>query len=481
MDQPSSESLPALAVDLDGSLIKTDLLWESATRYLATNPLRALLLPAMLASGRAQLKSALAENTQLDVTTLPYRQDVLAWLQKEKSLGRRIVLATASDSRFANAIAEHLGIFDEVIASNGIINLRGEVKREALVSRFGERGFDYVGNDHIDLEVWKSARRAIIVSPPAGLAEKAAKITTVENIFEAAKPNTFALWARALRLHQWLKNLLIFIPLVTAHRFSEFDLLFNASLAFLAFGLCASSVYLLNDLIDSQDDRLHRSKCNRPFASGDLSILQGWLAVPIPLLIAAAITLVALPVHFTLALTCYYGLTLAYTFKLKRVLLLDVVTLAGLYTLRIIAGAFAIGVPLSFWLLSFSMFIFMSIALIKRYTELLDARQRGVTTMLGRGYRPDDLEMVASLGAAAGYLSVLVLALYIQDPVSLTLYHSPQWIWGACPILLFWVSRSWMLAHRGQMHDDPMVFAFKDRVSLVCGALFMLSFALARY
>ncbi len=480
MPTHNHESSPALAVDLDGSLIKTDLLWESATRYLAKNPLRALLLPAMLGKGRAQLKAQLAESTELDVTTLPYREDVLAWLRQEKAQGRHIVLATASDARLATAISDHLEIFDEVIASDGAVNLRGEAKREALVSRFGERGFDYVGDTDIDLDVWKSARHAIIVSPPAGLAEKAARITTVEKVFETAKPNTFALWARALRLHQWLKNLLVFIPLVTAHRFSESGLLFNALLAFLAFGLCASSVYLLNDLIDSQDDRQHRSKRKRPFASGDLSILHGWMAVPIPLLVALAITLTSLSAHFAFALMCYYALTLAYTFKLKRVLLLDVVTLAGLYTLRIIAGAFAISVPLSFWLLSFSMFIFMSIALIKRYTELLDARQRGVTAMLGRGYRPDDLEMVASLGAAAGYLSVLVLALYIQDPVSLTLYHSPQWIWGACPILLYWVSRSWMLAHRGQMHDDPMVFAFKDRVSLICGALFMLAFTMAR-
>ncbi|PTU31986.1 UbiA family prenyltransferase [Stenotrophobium rhamnosiphilum] len=480
MPTPNSKSSLVLAVDLDGSLIKTDLLWESATRYLASNPLRAFLLPGMLRSGRAQLKSTLVENTQLDVTTLPYRQDVLDWLRAEKAKGRRLVLATASDHRLATAISEHLGIFDEVLATNGTINLSGEAKREALVSRYGERGFDYVGNDHIDLKVWKSAQNAIIVSPPKGLAEKAAKIATVEHIFEDVKPNTFALWARALRLHQWLKNLLVFIPLAAAHRFSEIDLISQSLLAFIAFGLCASSVYLLNDLIDSQDDRQHRSKRNRPFASGDLSILHGWFAVPIPLLIAVAITLTSLSEHFALALLCYYGLTLAYTFKLKRVLLLDVVTLAGLYTLRIIAGAFAIGVPLSFWLLSFSMFIFMSIALIKRYTELLDARQRGVSTMLGRGYRPDDLQMVASLGAAAGYLSVLVLALYIQDPVSLTLYRSPQWIWGACPILLYWVSRSWMLAHRGQMHDDPMVFAFKDRVSLICGALFMLAFAMAR-
>lgn len=480
MPTHNHESSPALAVDLDGSLIKTDLLWESTTRYLAGNPLRALLLPSMLGAGRAQLKSRLAQSTQLDVTTLPYHEDVLAWLRAEKTKGRHIVLATASDAQLATAISDHLEIFDEVIASDGNTNLRGEAKRKALVSRFGERGFDYVGDTTIDLDVWKSARSAIIVEPSAGLAEKAAKITTVERVFETPKRSPLALWAKALRVHQWLKNLLVFVPLAAAHRFGNLDSLLSALLAFFAFGLCASSVYLLNDLIDSQDDRQHRSKRKRPFASGDLSILHGWMAVPIPLLIALAITLTCLSKHFAITLMCYYALTLAYTFKLKRVLLLDVVTLAGLYTLRIIAGAFAIGVPLSFWLLSFSMFIFMSIALIKRYTELLDARQRGVTTMLGRGYRPDDLEMVASLGAAAGYLAVLVLALYIQDPVSLVLYHSPQWIWGACPILLYWVSRSWMLAHRGQMHDDPMVFAFKDRVSLVCGALFMLAFALAR-
>lgn len=480
MPTHSSESLSVLAVDLDGSLIKTDLLWESTTSYLAGNPLRIFRLPILLASGRAQLKSALAQQTTLDASSLPYRTDVLDWLRQEKARGRWLVLATASDKTLANAVSEHLGIFDEVIASDGTVNLRGEIKREELVRRFGEHRFDYVGNDDCDLAVWKSAKQAIIVSPSANLQAKAEKITTVAKVFHLPKTNTFALWARALRLHQWLKNLLVFIPLLTAHRFNDTSLLAQALLAFLAFGLCASSVYLLNDLIDVQDDRKHRSKYKRPFASGDLSILHGWLAIPVPLLAAFAITISSLSINFGLALLAYYGLTLAYTFKLKRVLMLDVVTLSGLYTLRIVAGALAINVTLSVWLLSFSMFIFTSIALVKRYIELLDAKQRGITSMLGRGYHPDDAEMVASLGAAAGYLSVMVLALYIQDPVTLNLYSTPQWIWGACPILLFWVSRCWMLAHRGQMHDDPMVFAFKDRVSLFCGVLFLATFALAR-
>lgn len=479
MPTHNGESLPVLAVDLDGSLIKTDLLWETTTLYLSSNPLRVLRLPLLMASGRAQLKSTLAQHTTLDASSLPYREDVLEWLRNEKKQGRRLVLATASDSQLARAVAEHLGIFEEVIASDGTVNLRGETKRQALVQRFGERGFDYVGNDETDLQVWKSAGHAVIVSSSALLEEKAAMVTTVGKVFDVPKPSKLV-WARALRLHQWLKNLLVFIPLLTAHRLNDTHLLIKASLAFLAFGLCASSVYLLNDLIDVQDDRKHRNKRKRPFASGDLSVLQGWLAVPVPLAAALLIAVTCLPIHFGLALLAYYLLTLAYTFKLKRVLMLDVVTLAGLYTLRIIAGALAVGVTLSMWLLSFSMFIFISLALVKRYTEVLDAKQRGITTMLGRGYHPDDAEMVSSLGAAAGYLSVMVLALYIQDPAILNLYSSPQWIWGACPILLFWVSRCWMLAHRGQMHDDPMVFAFKDRVSILCGVLFLAAFALAR-
>lgn len=480
MPTHNGESIPVLAVDLDGSLIKTDLLWESATSYLAGNPLRALRLPALIASGRPQLKATLAKNTRLDASSLPYREDVLEWLRNEKAQGRRLVLATASNKDQAQAVAEHLGIFEEVIATEGTVNLRGEAKRQALVERFGERGFDYLGDTDIDLEVWKSAGHAVVVPSYKGIEAKAAKVTTVAKVFDIPKTNSLKLWARALRLHQWLKNLLVFVPLMTAHRFGDTHLAVQALLAFLAFGLCASSVYLLNDLIDVQDDRKHRSKRKRPFASGDLSILHGWLAVPIPLLAAIAIALGALPVNFGLALLAYYTLTLAYTFRLKRVLMLDVVTLAGLYTLRIIAGALAVNITLSMWLLSFSMFIFVSLALVKRYTEVLDAKQRGITSMLGRGYHPDDAEMVSSLGAAAGYLSVMVLALYIQDPATLNLYSSPQWIWGACPILLFWVSRCWMLAHRGLMHDDPMVFAFKDRVSILCGILFLATFALAR-
>jgi 4-hydroxybenzoate polyprenyltransferase/phosphoserine phosphatase len=479
MPTHNSEASPVLAVDLDGSLIKTDLLWESLTQHLTANPLRALMLPALLAAGRAQLKARLAQTSEIDIAALPYRQDVLTWLHEQKAQGRKLVLATASDQRWAEEISDHLKIFDEIIASDGVTNFRGEAKRQALVERFGERGFDYVGNDTTDLAVWKSAREAILVSPSTALVQQAAQVSTVGKVFQHPK-NTLASWARALRLHQWLKNGLLFVPLLTAHRFNDLGLVLQGLMAFLAFGLCASSVYLLNDLIDVQDDRRHRSKKKRPFASGDLSIALGWTAVPIPLIAAMLISVYALPSTFGWTLATYYGMTLAYTFKLKRVMMLDVLTLAGLYTLRIIAGAFAIGVPLSFWLLSFSMFIFMSIALVKRYTELQDARQRGITAMKGRGYRSDDLEMVASLGASSGYLAVLVLALFIQDPVTLKMYSSPQWIWAACPILMFWISRCWMIAHRGQMHDDPMVFAFKDRVSLFCGVLFLATFALAR-
>ncbi len=281
------------------------------------------------------------------------------------------------------------------------------------------------------------------------------------------------MWAKALRFHQWMKNLLIFVPLLASHQLSQTELLLNGIYAFLFFGLCASSVYLLNDLMDLTNDRHHYSKRHRPFASGSLSIKSGLFAIPILLLAAFVGALWLLPWQFSLALMFYYSLTVTYSLSLKKMMVVDVITLSLLYTFRIIAGTFAFGVSLTFWMLAFSMFMFLSLALVKRYTELYELKKQGKTEKTrGRGYYPADLEMLSSLGAASGYLSVMVLALYIQEQEIISLYSHPKIIWLACPLLLFWISRTWLLTHRGVMHDDPIVFAIKDRVSLITGALF---------
>ena len=286
---------------------------------------------------------------------------------------------------------------------------------------------------------------------------------------------------KAMRLHQWMKNLLVFVPLMAAHQYADVQRDVLALMAFVVFSLTASSVYLLNDLVDVQDDRHHTRKRNRPFASGALSLITGWVAWPVLLLVAATLSVFFMPVLFSVSLGIYFVLTVAYSLHLKQLAVVDVLTLAALYTLRIIAGAAAIDVAMSFWLLLFSMFIFLSLALIKRYSELKVARDAGKTGALrGRGYEAEDLELVSSLGGSAGFIAVLVLALYIQDGQAAHLYATPQVIWLACPVMLFWISRAWLIAHRGRMHDDPIVFALKDKVSWGVGVFMVAVLALAR-
>jgi 4-hydroxybenzoate polyprenyltransferase len=379
----------------------------------------------------------------------------------------------------ADQVSRHLGLFDEVLATSATLNLKAGAKRDALVSRYGERGFDYVGNDWPDVPVWRAAAQAHVVSRSPRLIAAARAQGNLGRTLDDGKPPLAVALLQAMRPHQWMKNLLVFVPLLAAHRYGHAASVLQAMLAFVVFGLTASSVYLLNDLVDVADDRHHVRKRSRPFAAGHLGLVQGWLAWPLLLALAFMLAGVGLPWPFMASLAAYFVLTVTYSLQLKQVPVVDVLTLAALYTLRIVAGAVA--VPLSFWLLSFSMFLFLSLALIKRYSELRAARAAGQHTALrGRGYEPQDLELVSSLGGSAGYCAVLVLALYIHDLNTARLYATPTLIWLACPLLLFWISRAWLIAHRGHMHDDPIVFALKDRVSWAVAALFALAFALAR-
>ncbi len=476
----SAQPLP-LVVDLDGTLIKTDLLAETASSFLLAQPFHFYALPLWLIQGKSVLKTRLAQSTCIDAAVLPYNQDLLAWLREEKAKGRRIVLATASHSLLADRVATHLGLFDDVLSTDDSSNLKGAAKREALVGRYGERGFDYVGDDWPDVPVWGSAAQAHVVSRSPRLIAAARAQGNLGRTLVDGKPTPAAALLKAMRLHQWVKNLLVLIPLLAAHRYGDVASVWRALLAFLVFGLAASSVYLLNDLVDLNDDRNHPRKRQRPLAAGHLGLVAGWLAWPALALLSFALSILALPWLFTVSLAFYLVTTLAYSMRLKRIPMVDVMTLALLYTLRIIAGAAAIAVPLSFWLLSFSMFIFLSLALVKRYSELKATGNAGPGIRLrGRDYGVQDLELVAILGASAGYTAVLVLALYIQDSHTAALYASPEFIWLACPLMLFWVSRTWLITHRGQMHDDPIVFAIKDRVSWAVAFLVALVFVLAK-
>ncbi|MFJ3485195.1 UbiA family prenyltransferase [Pseudomonas sp. NPDC090202] len=473
------EAMPPLVVDLDGTLLRSDLLMETGMAFIRSQPLKVFKLLGWLLKGKAALKEGLALETGIDVSVLPYDPQVIELIKTEKSSGRMIVLATASHVSLADRIAEHLGLFDLVMASNSQRNLSGDNKRDLLVAHFGEGGFDYIGNSKDDLPVWSASRQAYVVNPDPGVEHRVRAMVHVE---PTLRTHTASLrdWRKALRLHQWLKNLLIFVPLLASHRFTQFELVRDGVFAFFCFGLCASSVYILNDLLDLCDDRHHKSKCQRPFASGRLSIKAGLLLVPALLAVAFGAALLLLPWQFSAVMAAYYATTLAYSLYLKRLMAMDVIVLAMLYTARIIAGVAAFSLTLTFWILAFSMFVFLSLAMVKRYAELRDARVREVNTLTrGRGYYPGDLDMIASLGASSGYLAVMVLALYIQDARTTELYVTPHVIWLACPLLLFWVTRVWMLTHRGQMNEDPVVFAIRDRTSQLIGAVFLLMFWIA--
>lgn len=471
-------SLP-LVVDLDGTLLQSDLLMETAMTFIRSHPLHIYKLFGWLLKGKAALKEGLALSTQIDVTVLPYDPQVIELIQAERAAGRMIVLATASHDSLAKRIAEHLQLFDLVVASNADRNLSAHKKRDLLVGHYGQNGFDYLGNSMDDLPIWDAAREAIVVNPLSGVEKKAKAQGNVKNVIYSNTPSLRD-WRKALRMHQWMKNALIFVPLLAAHQFGRPDLLLNGVLAFLFFGLCASSVYVLNDLLDLADDRHHQSKRKRPFASGKLSIKSGLIIVPVLLIAAFVGSGLLLPWQFSAVLAAYYGLTLAYSLSLKRQMVLDVIVLAMLYTARILAGAAAFSLPLTFWILAFSMFMFLSLALVKRYAELREARAKDLMDKArGRGYYPGDLDMIAALGASSGHLAVMVLALYIHEGSTVAMYGHPHVIWLTCPLLLFWITRVWMLTHRGLMNDDPVVFAIRDRMSQVIGALFVLVFWIA--
>jgi 4-hydroxybenzoate polyprenyltransferase/phosphoserine phosphatase len=462
-----------IAVDLDGTLIRTDMLVESVSQFLINNPFQFLKLFMWLLRGKAILKAELAKSVMLDPSVLPYNADLLIWLHAEKQSGRRLVLATASHRLLAEQVAQHLHLFDEVLATEGNTNLKSTAKAHALIDRFGEGGFDYVGNDWPDLQVWAKAHTVHVVDAPASLLSRAKSQGNVGQVFNSDMSSKLVAMLKAMRLHQWLKNLLVFVPLMAAHQYADASRDMLALMAFVIFSLTASSVYLLNDLVDVQDDRHHARKRHRPFASGALGLIMGWAAWPALLLVAVVLSALLMPVLFSVTLGIYFVLTVAYSLQLKQLAVVDVLTLAALYTLRIIAGAAAIDVAVSFWLLLFSMFIFLSLALIKRFSELKVARNAGKNGALrGRGYQSDDLELVSSLGGSSGFIAVLVFALYIQDSQAAHLNAMPQLIWLACPVMLFWISRAWLIAHRGQMHDDPIVFALKDKISWGVG-LFM--------
>jgi 4-hydroxybenzoate polyprenyltransferase len=403
------------------------------------------------------------KRTPFDAAALPFRPELLQWLRDQHAAGRRLILLSSGDPRFAAGISDALELFDETLCITGSGSV-AEQRRRTLVDRFGERNFDYVGSEAADLPVWEAARAAVVIGDES-LAERVRSMTEVVQCF--AKPKaTLRTWIKAIRLYQWVKNALIFMPALLAHEIANPAIMLTTLMAFVSFGCCASSVYLVNDLFDLAADRAHPRKRKRPFAAGLLSVPSGFLVAA--LLIAAAVALaIRVGMPYVLVLVGYYILTWAYSLRLKRTALLDVMILAGLYTVRIIAGSAATGIEPSFWLLALSVFMFLSLGFVKRYAELNDARKAGKIDGHTRGYSPADLPLILSLGTTAGYTAIVVIALYINSDNSLALYHHHKTLWLVCPLLLYWISRVWLLTSRGQMHDDPVVFALKDSVSFV--------------
>ena len=479
-------ALPVLCVDLDGTLVKSDTLHDSALAVARHHPLALLKLPSWLLQGKAALKRHLAATVKLDVAHLPYNRELLQYLQQQHAIGRPIYLATAADADTANRVAAHLGLFTGVLASDGQLNLAGKNKLAAFRSQFGDN-FTYIGNALPDLPLLQSCRQPMVANPTSALrvALRKARVIPARTFSETVSP--LKAWPKAIRLHQWAKNVLIFLPLLLAHNWT-LGLLAGAALAFLSFGLCASATYIVNDLLDLEADRQHPKKRRRPFASGDLSALSGvavvilflatslGLALLVPHLIAT-ISPGANPLRphqFVLWLGIYLVTTLAYSLRLKRTPLVDVIVLSGLYTIRIIAGSAATGVIVSTWLAGFSIFFFLSLAFVKRFAELENLRERGGSTAGGRGYQVTDIEQLRSFGTASGYASVVVLTLYISNLDAAELYRHSNRLWLLVPVLLLWISRLWLIASRGQLDEDPVIYAVTDSRSLFLGVLVIL-------
>lgn len=500
----TAASPTVLFVDLDNTLIKTDLLHESLIKAAKQCPLKLLAALPTLSHGRAAFKNAIAEITTPDCESIPYRPEVIELLEEQVKMGASLVLATASPRRWADAVAGHLGVFDDVIATEQDRNLKGDEKLNAIHDYAVQHGYEswgYVGDSKADIPIFAAAGHSYLVtgSPSLEVSVRrmaAGKVTVI--------PQPRFMWravVKAMRPHQWAKNILVCVPMVLAHAFTWSQGL-SALLAWICFSCVASSVYVLNDLLDVESDRRHPRKCRRPFAAATLPVTAGLFLMAGLLTIGGTLAVFALPAKFVLLLAAYWVLTTLYSVWIKSKLILDVMALAGLYTLRVIAGGAAVDVPVSEWLMAFSMFFFTSLAFAKRYAELsrlaLESQQKHGDDSLhstpdsafaestdkndrphGRSYRVEDIGMIESLGPTSGYLSVLVLALYINGPQVAALYRNGWALWYICPALLYWITRLWFVAKRHKLSEDPVIFALRDRTSLLTGLVVSILMAIA--
>ena len=463
--------------DVDGTLINTDLLIESVCAMVKRQPWKAFALPFWMLRGKAFLKARVADHASIEPSTLPYNMEFVEFLRSESEKGREIYLTSASEERFVAAIADYLGFVRGVVATGRGENLKGAAKALAIRAHCGGESFAYAGDNRADLLVWREATEGVLVNTSARVERSARKLTSVIRVFRVSKAGLVT-YLKAVRLHQWLKNVLVFVPLVAAHRWKSWEAVTAAVAMFFAFGLMASGTYVINDLLDLPSDRRHPSKRRRPIAAGQLPLATAaMIAVVLMLLGAISATLVS--TRAALVLGTYLVSTIAYSLYLKPFVIVDALMLAGLYTLRIIGGVIAIAVTPSVWLLAFSGFLFLSLGLLKRCAELDGMAQLNQPAAHGRGYRVSDDPTLRMMGVASGYIAVLVTALYIDSSMAAAQYRTPEALWLICPLLLYWVSRMWIKTARREMHDDPLVYSAKDLTSWIVFAAMALAWIVA--
>ncbi len=460
-----------IAVDLDGTLFRTDLLFECVLRLVRQKPWLLPLIPFWLVRGKGYLKRRVFEGITLNYSLLPVNEPLVAWLREEKTHGRPVLLATAAHEQLAVQAVAHLDLFDAVLGSDDRNNLKGPAKAAAL-QRMCESGFAYAGNSAADFAVWKLSKQAIVVDAGAGVRARAERVANVTKVFERPRNGLHSL-LRSLRPYQWVKNILIFVPAFTSHEGVRWPILLESTLAFIAFSLCASGTYIVNDLLDLEEDRAHAAKKFRPFASGECSISAGVALAAVCFIAGMSVAFASSP-RLALIILVYIGIAAAYSVRIKSVFLLDVLTLAILYTMRVIVGHVVTGIPFSVWLLSFAFFLFLSLAFSKRAAELLKVQNRDEAIVPGRGYRSGDLQIITTAGMCSGFLSSLVFALYINSESVTLLYRHPAFLWGILPLLLYYILRLWIICGRGELDDDPILYTAKSPSTYYIAALVLL-------
>lgn len=473
------ESCDPILVDLDGTLILTDSLHEMLTILIKTQPYAIFKLIKIYFSGKAKFKQYVFEQVDYDAERVPYRDELVEYIKHEKQNGRKIYLATAAYHGIAEKTADFLQCFDGVLATDSDINLKGINKLKAIQQNFG-REFIYAGDNKADIHIWRDAKGAIVVGNHVKkLSKKVEKLHIP--VIKQMQNTTVGLstWLRALRIHQWLKNILLFIPLLLAFQFDDSHKIWLTMVAFISFSLGASATYILNDLWDLENDRAHPNKKLRPFASGALSIAQGVKASAI-LLFCACLSAIYVSWSYFGAFLLYLVITTLYSFRIKKIILLDIIVLSVLYTLRIIAGGIVTNINLSYSLLAFSILIFLSLATVKRCAELV-AMPAVQENAVGRGYTKTDLDILWPIGISTYIGAIIVFGLYINAPETIIHYQKPVFLWGVQLFLIYLIGNLWMVTRRGQMHDDPIVYFIEDKKSLIVLALIVFITILARF